>query len=358
MGDRIKSFLAVFILLLCFSDTVFSQSLFSINGTVKNKKGEPIEAATVFLSGSSQATRTNEAGKFTFTGLSSGSYEVVIRMLGYSSLKENALINSQSINKMMVLSQKNIQLKEVQIGKSSKRDDYLKTFFDTFIGVTKNAAFCTIVNPEVIEFSTNGRMLKAYSDEFIIVRNKSLGYKISFLLRDFIYDSSSAITIYDGECIFEKLNGTLSQEKKWEKNRLQAYNGSFMHFLRSLYVGNSAGEGFLTYIVDHTKKTATDSLIDVKQYISKANGDFRNFSFDPQLKVVYAGKLAVKGVPIQDFDPFKRSALPTSYVKLFVYEAVIDKKGSYVDYKSFRLEGLWGVFRLGDQLPFEYMPSD
>ena len=181
MGDRFNSFLAVFILLLCFSDTVFSQSFFSINGTVKNKKGEPIEAATVFLSGSSKATRTNEAGKFTFTGLSSGSYEVVIRMLGYSSLKENALINSQSINKMMVLSQKNIQLKEVQIGKSSKRDDYLKTFFDTFIGVTKNAAFCTIINPEVIEFSTKGRMLKAYSDEFIIVRNKSLGYKISFL---------------------------------------------------------------------------------------------------------------------------------------------------------------------------------
>jgi hypothetical protein len=344
------------ILLLLVGKTATSQSLYSINGIVKNEEGKPIESATVFLSGSTQVTKTNANGRFSFNGLSSGSYEVVVRMLGYSSSKENALINSKSISKVLILSPKNIQLKEVQIGKGRRRDEYLRTFFDTFIGVTRNAAFCTILNPEVIEFSTEGNFLKAFSEEFIIVSNKSLGYKISYLLRDFKYDRKSATTIYDGACIFENLSGTESQQRKWAKNRLQAYKGSFMHYLRSLYVGKTTGEAFLTYVVDYSKRP-TDSLVDVRQYVSKANANFVNFRFDMQLKVVYVGKAAARSMLMIDPDPFKLASMPTSYATLFVDQAVIDKKGSYIDYKSFRLEGKWGVFRLGDQLPFEYMPK-
>jgi hypothetical protein len=344
------------ILLLFFGKTASSQNLYSINGIVKNEQGEPIESATVFLSGSTQVTKTNDKGRFSFNGLTSGSYEVVVRMLGYSSLRENALVNSKSINKTMILSAKNIQLKEVQIGKGRRRDQHLETFFDTFIGVTKNAAFCTILNPEVIEFSTQGNLLKAFSEEFIIVSNKSLGYKISYLLRDYSYDRNSTTTIYDGECIFENLSGTEDQQRRWKRNRRQAYKGSLMHYLRSLYLGNSFKEAFLTYVVDLSKRP-TDSLVDVRKYVSKANANFVNFRFDMQLKVVYVGKARASSMLMKDPDPFKLASMPTSYATLFVDQAVIDKKGSYIDYKSFRLEGMWGVFRLGDQLPFEYRPE-
>ncbi|MEJ7560568.1 MAG: carboxypeptidase-like regulatory domain-containing protein [Pedobacter sp.] len=344
------------ILLLFIGNTAFSQTLFNINGIVKDKQGEPIESATVFLSGSTQVTKTNANGRFSFKGLSSGSYEVVVRMLGYSSLKENALINSTSINKVLILSSTNILLKEVQIGKGRRREEYLHTFFDTFVGVTKNAAFCTILNPEVIEFSTEGSSLKAFSEEFIIILNKSLGYKISYLLRDYKYDRQSTTTIYDGEYIFEKLPGTEIQQRRWEKNRLQTYKGSFMHYLRSLYVGNTRGESFLTYVVDQSKRP-TDSLVDVRKYVSRANSNFINFRFNTQLKVVYVGKAKARKMLMIDPDPFKLASMPTSNAILFVDQAVIDKKGSYIDYKSFRLEGMWGVFRLGDQLPFEYRPK-
>lgn len=346
----------ILILFIVQYETALSQSLFSINGIVKNKLGKPIESASVFLSGSAQITKTNASGRFNFNGLNSGSYDIVVRMLGYSSMKGNALINSRDVNKSIVLSEKNIQLNEVLIGKGSRRTEYLKTFFDTFIGVTKNAAFCTILNPEVVEFSTKGNILQAFSEEFIIVSNKSLGYKISYLLRDFTYDRSSATTIYDGECVFENLMGTEAQQKKWKKNRLQAYKGSFMHYLRSLYDGKTLEESFLTYIIDRNKKPI-DSLVDVRQYVSKANFNFINFRFEPQLKVIYVGKSVAPGVIVQQIDPFRLASMPSSYAKSFVSKVVIDKKGSYVDYKSFRLEGLWGVFRLGDQLPFEYEPQ-
>jgi hypothetical protein len=123
-----------------------------------------------------------------------------------------------------------------------------------------------------------------------------------------------------------------------------------------LYIGNTFGQAFLTYVVDQSKRS-TDSLIDVRKYVSKANVNFVHFRFDKQLKVVYVGKASAPSILMKEANPFKLASLPTSYATLFVEQAVIDKKGSYVDYKSFRLEGMWGVFRLGDQLPFEYVPK-
>lgn len=344
------------ILLIIFGicPTSYSQILYEINGTIKSKLGKPIEAATVFISGSTKITKTSSNGQFIFKGLLPGSYEIVVRMIGYSSIKTNAIINSQSIHINIILSPKTIQLKEVQIGKHSKREQYLKTFFDSFVGLTKNAAYCTIINPDVIEFSTKGNILNAFSDEFIIINNKSLGYKISYLLKDFAYDRSSATTIFDGECVFENLSGTDSQERKWIKNRAQAYKGSFMHYLRSLFKGNTYDEAFLTYIKGNKAGPLRDSLIDVTKFVSKPSNNFINFQFDSQLKIIYAEQITAPGIILQDITPFRLSNMPTSYATLFVDEAVIDEKGSYVNYKSFRLEGMWGLFRLGDQLPFEY----
>jgi len=36
-----------------------------------------------------------------------------------------------------------------------------------------------------------------------------------------------------------------NRRKKWEFNRKQAYTGSIMHFMRSLYIGRAVTEGFL-----------------------------------------------------------------------------------------------------------------
>jgi hypothetical protein len=346
-------FSSVFLLL---SFTSFAQSSFSINGVVENEKGDPIESATVFLSGTTRITKTNASGRFELKGLSPGSYDVVISILGYSSQKVNALINSTNVTKNIVLASKDIQLKEVRIGKEPRRDKYLSTFFDTFIGTSTNAAFCTITNPQVIQFSTNGSILQAFSDEFIIVTNKRLGYKISYLLRDFTFDTKSTTTVYDGECVFENLKGTEAQQKKWATNRLQAYRGSFMHFLRTLYSGRSVAEGFVTYDNGLVQYRLVDSIVNVRNYVTRPNKNFINLQFI-QFKVIYAGKYLGSELNVNLIDPFRLASLPTSYAFSFVNKIVIDKRGSYEDYKSFRLEGAWGEKRLGDQLPFEYEPK-
>ncbi|NNU34479.1 hypothetical protein HK413_10800 [Mucilaginibacter sp. S1162] len=43
-----------------------------------------------------------------------------------------------------------------------------------------------------------------------------------------------------------------------------------------------------------------------------------------------------------------------SILNLFLDKAIVDRKGSYTDYRTFLIQGNWGRRRIGDQLPFEY----
>jgi hypothetical protein len=49
------------------------------------------------------------------------------------------------------------------------------------------------------------------------------------------------------KCIFEELRGDEKQQNTWKDNRASAYYGSMNHFLRALYAGTTATEGFQIY---------------------------------------------------------------------------------------------------------------
>lgn len=201
----------------------FAQKSYTIQGSVRNKKGIPIESATVFLESSIHATKTSLTGEFTLNNLKPGTYNLIVSALGYSASNEPVIIRAQSTTKDFVLDESIVQLEEVSIGNDSKRKEHLELFFNIFIGRSENAASCKILNPEVIEFSTNGTQLKASSKDFIWIENQNLGYRIKYLIRDFRFDSKSQITVYEGASVFEKLPGSIKQEKKWSKNRLLTY---------------------------------------------------------------------------------------------------------------------------------------
>src|SRR5207244_4162040 len=82
---------------------------------------------------------------------------------------------------------------------------------------------------------------------FLIIENNNLGYKVKYLLDNFQFNEVQHITYYGGDCIFEAMQGTPAQQAAWAKNRKLAYEGSLMHYLRSLYAGTSRKEGFLVY---------------------------------------------------------------------------------------------------------------
>lgn len=350
----------IFLVLTQFG--VHAQETFTLSGKVINLQGEPVPLATVFIDGSEKATTTNNDGEFKFDHLTPGTYQLVINMLGNFSVKLNVIIQKEAVALTITLKEKQIALPEVLIGDKSGRDENLKIFTKNFLGQSRNAKECKILNPEILNFTNNRKekLLEAQSDDFLIVENKRLGYRIKYLLRQFRYNRVTMVTSYDGESIFEPLAGSEKAQMKWEENRRQVYEGSFMHYLRSVYRNATQEEGFITYMVKHDvlPLVLDPRPINIEAYVAAVDKDFIALRFkhrfyiryDPTMEITDAD-LGKEKVYTQDM-----SKKGTS-MRLFLNEAVIDRKGSYIDYRSFFLEGFWGTKRIGDQLPFEYVAN-
>jgi hypothetical protein len=356
-----------FILLLFANTSIWAQGNFSISGTVFDENKTPVKGATVFISGSEKITATNEAGGFTFGNIDPGTYQFSVKMLGYAPYAQNVIIK-ESVNIVIALKVKPNVLNEVVIGSNNDHKTNYQVFKQAFLGTSKNAKNCEIINPEILSFSTKRNLLLAEADDFLIIENKRLGYRIRYLLKDFQYDAASTIALYDGETNFEQLQGTAKAKKEWTKNRLDIYKGSFMHFLRSVYNNTTLKEGFVTYAL--YKKNAGPISFNT---VTRIHVDARPVKFDTlvnlldtsfislkfkQLYVTYDPKKAASGKPNQS-DVIQKTIQvdeKSSIIVLYLKEAIIDRKGSYTDYRDFFIEGNWGNKRVGDQLPFEYQP--
>lgn len=382
---------------------LWAQQGISINGTVKDETGKPLQSVTVFIDGSNKYTMTDINGHYSFLDIESGTYRVATSMVGRGPERLMIVVTNKPVTADIVMKPKPIELNEVVIGTDSRRNEMLRIFTNKFLGVTANAQSCIILNPKIIEFTTNKNILLATTTDFLIIENKNLGYRIKYLLKIFRYDKSVNLTSYTGDCIFEELLGSTKQKKKWIENRKAAYRGSFMHFLRSLYAGNTREQGFKCYAFIDSAKTPTvsDELVDMSQYVTRIDSNFIKLSFKKKFKAIYNDTKAViaknaaeanekfkkyfganseildstktdkssNGITIirPKSEKERRLMTPASFrashwdndagiVKLYLTFTVVDHNGSYLDYRSFLLEGLWSELQIGDRLPFTYQP--
>ncbi len=351
-----KITLSIFIILIQ-AGILKAQQTFTISGTVKNTKEEVMQGATIFIDGSEKGTATNTKGEFKFNNIRPGTYQVIVRMVGYNSSKSNVIIQDQPASLNIQLTEKPIILRQVVIGDDSQRKENIKIFLKNFLGQSENAKKCTILNLEILDFSTNKKILEATSDDFLIIENKSLGYRIKYLLRNFRYNKETGVTSYDGESVFENLAGTDEEKSSWLANRNKAYQGSLMHYFRSLYKNHLKQEGFITYEVMNNIQPLklAPTPVNMEQYINTIDSNFIQLKFKTRLFIIFDKEKA-----LQANDPDQKSAITRwmgkdgSIIRLFLDNAIIDSKGSYVDFRSFFVQGFWGGKRIGDQLPFEY----
>ncbi|MBC7398731.1 MAG: carboxypeptidase-like regulatory domain-containing protein, partial [Mucilaginibacter sp.] len=301
---------------------------------------------------------TNKEGTFKFNGISSGTYQVVITMVGYTSAKQNVIVQNKPETVSMVLGEKQIILNEVIIGDKAARAKHLKTFIKYFMGESSNAKACKIINPDVIEFSTTKGVLMATTPDFLIIENSNLGYSIKYLLKSFSYNTPRDITLYDGDCVFEPLTGTAEQQGKWNKNRKTTYEGSLMHYLRSVFSNTAHTEGFLTYaIIGNTYPiTINPNEVPTEQIVRHLDSNFIAFKYKYRFYTIFDKKKAAKLMTMTDATSEFIDDLPSNASILWV-DSQIDRRGSYADYKNLLIQGAWGRKRLGDQLPLEYVPN-
>jgi hypothetical protein len=377
------------------------------NGTITGKilradTKAPLAHASVFLGNSSFGTTTAEDGTFTLNSLKPGQYNLVVNAIGYEDHTEAVLVNNEPIKLSIELQSRPIQLKEVKISTLSKADWKLafELFKEEFIGEDDNARNCKVINPEVLNFSfhQNKNILEAYTDEFLIVENNALGYRIKFLIKNFKSEHFTGNVVYAGQRVFEELKAKPSQRKKWDKKRDEAYYGSSMHFYRSLYKDSLAAAGFkiyrLTRVVDTNRpsdEVIQQNLIKYKNAIDGSYLQWANVKLSSRYakQTLSKDQLAVNDIFRKTDKPGLFAVIFTDYLYVIYtkrwessyfkdvyrepdmlnYETTLvsftgnnqnllfDSNGIIIG-DSPLYEGTWAKARLSEMLPVDYTPVD
>jgi hypothetical protein len=231
-----------------FFQTVHAQKNMSVHGTVTGEKGKSLAGASVYLSHTSKGVTTSVSGEFILQDLPEGKYDLVVSAIGYET--KVIAISSETYPAQLAisLSRRATELAEVVVEASDKNGwrKFGSFFKENFIGTTRNARYCKIVNPEVIRFRFSGKnnRLIAKADEPIIIENKVLGYLISFRLIEFAADYNEGTVAFYGHPFFSELQIDTNKREVVLSNRRDAYYGSLMHFMRSVYDDDLGDENF------------------------------------------------------------------------------------------------------------------
>ncbi len=218
------------------------------------------------------------------------------------------------------------------------RKKNLRYFEKEFLGSEYNARKCHILNEEVIQFSNNkgDSLFDAFAYEPIVIHNEALGYTLIYHLDSFAKNREQVH--YQGVYYFiEDEFKTNRSNRRALKRRTAAFEGSRMHFVRSLYDDQLNEAGFL--ICDTTGKALerNDIIIDQNQNTAFISGN-------RALEYYYY--------------PDKNNILSFSanFLKMQTDQVLISKEG-YFDPIQCAWGGRTTKERVGMLLPFGYKPD-
>ena len=398
MHIRALSILCCFIFSVSFSQTHVIKGRILMDETQK-----PLANASVYLSNTSIGTASNDNGDFLLQYSLNGSLSLVVSSLGYQTYVQT--IQADKLPQMLIihLKYKVQDLGNVEV-RSFDRDGWRKwatIFMESFIGSSVYANDCTLKNPEAIKFhfSEKKNELTAFANEQLIITNKALGYIIHYKLEKFKFNFESHFLVYTGYPLFEEIPFKKpSTQLNWKKKRAEAYYGSMLHFMRSLFKDELEKNGFEVYTIkkitdeerirvnsiieklkDQNNKVFTnnDSLIyyralvnntDVKEIVlpflksrkdlfTSVDSTVGVLSFPDYLDVTYTKKSIpneyTKYLPKASPTNVQRSRLGfanTTYVKVYA-------DGNYYEPQNLVAEGFWSWWeKMATMLPFDYMP--
>ncbi|QEC63984.1 carboxypeptidase-like regulatory domain-containing protein [Mucilaginibacter ginsenosidivorans] len=358
-----------------------------------------IGKVSVFLSNSSFGTETADDGTFRLAGVKPGQYTLVASSIGFQEYTQSVLVGNEPINLDITLNPKVTQLRGVVISSEADWKRNYEMFRKQFIGDDDNAKKCDVKNPHELNLIYHGKklQLEAWTNDFLVIENKALGYRVKFLVDTFSSSGIQDITQWQGQVVFQELPGSVSQKKAWKQKRAETYYGSSRHFLRSLYKNTLGQEGFIVYkltrelnpdrpdegvILHNIKKFQQSFYRDSLNYwISKQNMSryyHENLIRQPLQPYQVCATTSQPGIFLLHFTdclyviytrrheetdfkdlyrPLDMENFETSILTLHGPYAVFDMNG--VIFKDVPLsEGTWSKSKIADLLPFNYSPED
>lgn len=358
-----------------------------------------LEKVNVFLSNSSFGTETTDDGTFRLTGVKPGQYDLVASSIGYKDFTQTILVGRDPISLTIEMDHKMNQLRGVVISSNADWKKNYELFKKDFIGTSGNAKSCVVVNPHTVNIINHGKkhLLEAWSNDFLIVDNKALGYRVKFLIDTFSNNGLTGIISWEGKAVFQELPGNEAQKKLWKLRREETYYGSSRHFFRSLYSNTLKQDGFimlkLTRQINPDRPPEDLILQKIKAFKTNYDRDSLNYWIGKENLSKYANE-HLQREPLQPYQIFTRTEKPGLFILSFTdcLYVIYTKRREETDFKDLYRpldmenfetsvltlrepyavfdmngvvfqgtplnEGTWSKAKLAELLPLNYAPGD
>jgi hypothetical protein len=361
-----------FTVLICvFYSSLFAQGSFTVTGKIVDKATQaPLQAASVFAQNTTFGTTTDAAGNFRLK-LPSGGYDLAVTFTGYET--ESIRITTASADEQpmtITLRAKDKAMEAVAIiGSNEVKDGWEKYgsfFLEHFIGKTAFSSQCTLVNKEVLKFyfSKRKNRLKVLATAPIEIKNDALGYTIKYTLDSFMYEYGTQLSLYTGYPLFEEMEPESAGRKAiWAQNRQLAYNGSILHFMRSLHGKSLKEDGFqIQFLI---KNGDTENAIEIKNYYGALQ-----YAKDDSTQTVQImpnqlnlAVLYTKEKPDTAYLAQADADAPKNFQFSFLTftpdnTLIIEQNGYYYDQNDIAINSYWTWEKVGDMLPYDYKASN
>lgn len=305
-----------------------------IKGTVVNDAGIRIANVNIYIDGTKTGTTSAEDGTFALNVTGKNLGNVIFRKEDYETFVTPV---SGVINKTLkVVLLKSNDIEEVRIVPYTEEayTNYINYFLDSFIGFDKQNV--KIKNQRTLKFSFDKKtkILKVKAPKTLIIENKNLGYEIEYNLVNYSADFNTKIVNCSGTSLFKETKNT----SKTRLNRMNAYDGSMLHFFRSVYSNTVAEDKF---IVNHVVKMPNPKYPSEEEL--KTLSDYRSMmtnakvaNFPENIRDIAARKSSQSPYSLA----IVKTLIPDSeYVKRDNHEVVFSFKDILqVNYKKFDYE--------------------
>ena len=352
--------------IILLSANLIAQTYFKITGKVTDAAtGSPMQAASVFAQNTTMGTATDAEGNFTLT-LPTGGYDLIITFTGFETISRRiSTVDGEDKNIVIAIKRKENSMEDVVIKASNEVKDgwekYGSFFIENFLGKTDNSKLCTITNKEVLKFYfyKKRNRLKVLATAPIEIENMALGYKLKYALDSFTHEYGTEAGIYTGYPFFEeKQPADDAQKVMWQANRLTAYKGSMLHFMRSVYNRSLKEEGFEIQFVAKTgdRETAV-KLPDFYGALNYNKEDSTQMVYiipnQPDVAILYSKEEPAPGYNLLNDDQPKK--YQQSVITIANKEPVaIEQNGYYFDQNDITITGYWTWDKVADLVPYEY----
>ena len=364
-----RQFIFCVLLSIMVSGLTAQSTYYIVEGKVFDKESKlPLQGASVFAQNTTIGSVSASDGSFTLY-LPNGGYDLIITYTGYTTESRRVSSSNPDLKNMSVeIEKKDISMQDVAVRSSNEVKDGLEKYgsflMENFIGKTANSKACTISNKEALKFyfSKKRNRLKVMASEPLEIINEALGYRIKYALDSFIYDYNTQVTLYTGYPLFEAITSTDSlQAVQWVSNRKQAYQGSLLHFMRSMYAKQLRENGFeIQFLVKENEEEK--AIIPANTYGAV------NYTLDDSTKIVSVLPNQLGLVVIYSKSPPEENYIKENPEEIDKFQLTIcnfspnqpiyiEENGYYFDQIDIIISQYLGWKKMADMLPYDYKPD-